>query len=63
MVTISNDNNSSNDIIVYNMLGETIYTASSNTKLSVDLSAVGAGVYLVKVSNESGSIVERVVIR
>ena len=63
MVTISNDNNSSNDIVVYNMLGETIYTASSETKLSVDLSAVGAGVYLVKVSNESGSIVERVVIR
>ena len=63
MVTISNDNNSSNDIVVYNMLGETIYTASSETKLSVDLSSVGAGVYLVKVSNESGSIVERVVIR
>ena len=63
MVTVSNDNNSSNDIVVYNMLGEIVYTASSNTKVSVDLSGKGTGVYLVKVSNESGSIVERVVIK
>jgi len=63
IVNISNDNNNDNIITVYDMLGKVVYSTTSNTKVSVDLSANGTGVYLVKVSNENGSVVERVVIK
>ena len=63
MVNISNDNNVDNTITVYDMLGKVVYSTTSNTTVSADLSANGTGVYLVKVSNENGSVVERVVIK
>ena len=63
VVTISNEKGTENTIAVYNMLGKEVYTSSASSDLTVDLSANGTGVYLVKVSNETGSMVERVVIK
>lgn len=63
MITISNDNNTTNTIAIYNVLGKEVFTSTANKSTSVDLSANGSGVYLVKVSNANGSTVERVVIK
>jgi hypothetical protein len=63
VITVTNDNNSTNTIEVLDMLGKVVYSSSASTSTSVDLSSAGTGVYLVKVSNETGSMVERVVIK
>ena len=63
MITISNDNNTTNTIAIYNVLGKEVFTTTANKSTSVDLSANGSGVYLVKISNTNGSTVERVVIK
>jgi hypothetical protein len=63
MITISNDNNTTNTIAIYNVLGKEVFTSTANKSTSVDLSTNGSGVYLVKVSNANGSTVERVVIK
>lgn len=63
MVNVSNDNNVTNAIVVYDMLGQVILTKEAAAATTLDLSGNGTGVYLVKVSNDNGSIVERVVIK
>ncbi|MFT5860544.1 MAG: hypothetical protein ACI865_002657 [Flavobacteriaceae bacterium] len=63
IVTISNDNNISGDVVVYDMVGKVIATTTLNGVTSLDLTENGVGVYMVKVSSENGSIVERVVIK
>jgi hypothetical protein len=63
IVNISNNNNASNAIVVYDMLGQVILTKEANTATTLDLSENGTGVYLVEVSNNDGSMVERVVIK
>lgn len=63
MITITNDNNASNAIEIYNVLGGLVYSTDANSSTSVDLSENGFGIYLVKVSNENGSTVKRVVIK
>jgi len=63
VVTVSNVNNTENTIVVYDMVGNVVYTTSANSSTTIDLSSNGTGVYMVKVSNENGSIVERVVIK
>ena len=63
IINVTNENGTSNTIEVRNMLGQEILTKVANSTTTVDLSANGAGVYLVKVSNENGSLVERVVIK
>jgi hypothetical protein len=40
-----------------------VYTVSVSAATTVDLGSFGSGVYLVKVSNGIGSLVERVVIK
>lgn len=61
--TITNDNNATNEIAIFDMLGKQVYSTTATSSKKVDLSANGTGVYLVKVSNENGSIVKRVVIK
>ena len=61
--TVTNENNTENTIAIFDMLGKEVYTNTTSSSLTVDLSANGMGVYLVKVSNENGSIVKRVVIK
>lgn len=63
IVNISNDLNIDNDIVVYDMVGSVVASTSASTATTLDLSANGTGVYLVKVSNANGSTVERVVIK
>lgn len=63
VVTISNDLNIENEITVYNMVGAVVATTNASSSVQMDLSANGTGVYLVKVSNANGSMVERVVIK
>ncbi|MGB0914592.1 MAG: T9SS type A sorting domain-containing protein [Crocinitomicaceae bacterium] len=62
-INITNDNKSSNNIIVYNTLGEVVLTKSTNNSTSINLSTEGTGIYLIKVTNENGSFVERVVVK
>ncbi|MBL1280901.1 MAG: T9SS type A sorting domain-containing protein [Fluviicola sp.] len=61
--TITFDNKTTNSIAIYDMLGKEVYSKTTSSKLTVDLSAKGMGVYLVKISNESGVIVKRIVVR
>ncbi len=61
--TVTNENNTENTVAIFDMLGKEVYTNTTSSSLTVDLSANGMGVYLVKVSNENGSIVKRVVIK
>ena len=61
--TVTNENGTENTIAIFDMLGKKVYTNTTSSNQTVDLSANGMGVYLVKVSNENGSIVKRVVIK
>ena len=63
IVNVSNNHNVSNTIVVYDMLGQVVLTKEATSDTTLDLSGNGTGVYLVKVSNNNGSMVERVVIK
>ncbi|MDG1776659.1 MAG: T9SS type A sorting domain-containing protein, partial [Crocinitomicaceae bacterium] len=63
IVNVSNNNNASNTIVVYDMLGQVVLTKEATSATTLDLSGNGTGVYLVEVSNNNGSMVERVVIK
>jgi hypothetical protein len=63
IVNVSVINNEGVSITVYDMMGQVVLTKISEGTTSIDLSANGTGMYLVKVSNNNGSIVERVVIK
>tara|TARA_B110000438_G_scaffold155912_1_gene149599 strand:- start:1470 stop:3353 length:1884 start_codon:yes stop_codon:yes gene_type:complete len=63
IVNITNLNNSENTIVVYDVLGQIVMTKVSNTTTTVDLSNQVTGVYLVEVSNNNGTFVERVIIK
>jgi hypothetical protein len=45
------------------MLGKVLLTKDSNENTTIDLSANGTGIYMVKVTNENGSMIERVIIK
>ena len=45
------------------MIGQVVMTKEVNASTTLDLTSNGTGVYLVEVSNENGSFVERVVIK
>lgn len=63
LVTISNDNGDENTIEVTNLAGQVVLTTTVATSTTIDLSSFGAGIYVVNVSNENGSLVEKVVIK
>ena len=63
IVNITNLNNSENSIVVYDVLGQVVLTKVSNTTTTIDLSNQSTGVYLVEVSNNNGTITERVIIK
>lgn len=63
VINITNDNNVNNTINVYTLAGNEVASKVASTATTIDLSAMGAGVYLVEVANENGKKVERVVIR
>ena len=63
VVNVTNENGTANTIVVYDMLGQVIATEAAGATTTIDLTNNGTGVYLVKVAGETGSYVERVVIK
>ncbi|MDX2362162.1 MAG: T9SS type A sorting domain-containing protein [Crocinitomicaceae bacterium] len=63
IVNVTNANGASNTITVTDMAGRVIMTTVATATTTLDLSANGTGMYVVTVSNDNGSIVERVVIK
>lgn len=63
LVNISNANATANTIVVYDMVGKVVLTKEANANTTIDLTSNGTGIYMVEVSNENGSLVERVVIK
>ncbi len=63
VINVTNENNATNAIEVHDMLGKVVFTSTVSTSTTIDLSGNGTGVYIVKVSNENGTMVERVVIK
>jgi|GEM_PF-5050736 len=50
----------SSDVEVYSQLGQKVMTA--NNTQSVDLSSLNSGIYFVKISNDNGSVMRKVVL-
>ncbi len=63
LVTVSTENNVSNTISVTDVTGKVVLTKVANGTTTIDLSANGTGIYMVRVSNENGSAVERVIVK
>jgi len=63
LITISNANNEKNTIVISNATGKVVYNQSVSMDTSIDLSSFGSGLYVVNVSNENGSHIEKVVIK
>ena len=63
IVTVTNTAGSTNDIVVYDLTGRVITTKTTSTATTIDLSSVQTGTYIVKVSNENGSMTRNVVIK
>jgi hypothetical protein len=58
------EGNSLSKVEVYNLTGQVVYsTASNNSELSLDLTNLAKGVYLVKVLNNSITSTGKVIIR
>ncbi|MBM77663.1 MAG: hypothetical protein CL846_04215 [Crocinitomicaceae bacterium] len=63
IINIENLNNTENTIVVYDVLGKIVHNAVSSSSISIDLTENGNGVYIIEISNDKGSISERVVIK
>jgi len=63
IINITNDKNTSNVIEVMDIAGKVVLTKEAATTTTIDLSSNGVGVYFVKVSNGTGSITEKVIIK
>lgn len=63
LITISNANNEKNTIVISNATGKVVYNQLVSMDTSIDLSSFGSGLYVVNVSNENGSHIEKVVIK
>jgi len=63
IVNVSNDGQVAHVIEVFNMAGQVVLTKEASSATTIDLSAFDSGVYMVQVSNEAGTIMERVVLK
>lgn len=63
LITVSNDNGFANSIRISNIAGQIVYTQNVSSEVTVDLSTFGAGMYVVTVEGDNGSLVEKVVIK
>lgn len=63
IVTVTNDSGTANTINVYDMAGNIVLTKETSIETTIDLSAIGTGMYVVKVSNDKGTFTENVVIK
>ena len=62
-LTVTNTNNYNNTIEVVNVAGKVIYNGTSNKTEELNLNGNGAGVYFVTITNEFGSITEKVILK
>lgn len=60
---VSNEQGLEQTVEVYDVAGKAIYSTTSSTVATIDLSGVATGVYTVKVSNNSGSTTQNIVIK
>lgn len=63
MVTVTNEQGLNNTIVVYDLAGRVVLTKNASATTTIDLTSVKTGTYLVKVTNDNGSITEHVVIK
>lgn len=63
MITVTNDKSYNNTIEVFDVAGQLVFSDEVNSETTIDLKGNGTGVYLVKITNEIGTVVERVVIK
>lgn len=63
VITISNDNNTENTITVFDVVGNVVATTAASSSTTIDLTSAGNGIYLVKVENVAGSLVQRIIIK
>lgn len=63
VITVENTNNDASVVEVFAVGGKKVMKKEINSTTTIDLTGNATGVYLVKVSNEKGSMVERVVIK
>lgn len=63
VVNVTNKSGLTNTIQVIDVTGKELISKTVSAGTTIDLSSFGTGIYLVKVSNEKGQIVERVVVR
>lgn len=63
VINVTNASGLNNVISVIDVTGKELLSKTVSTGTTLDLSSFGTGIYLVKVSNEKGQIVERVVVR
>ncbi|MEJ6777267.1 MAG: T9SS type A sorting domain-containing protein [Crocinitomicaceae bacterium] len=63
LINITNANATANTIVVYDMVGKVVTTKEAENSTTIDLTSKGTGIYLVEVSNQNGSLLERVVIK
>jgi len=62
-LTVTNTNNYNNTIEVVNIAGQVVYTGTSNKTVELNLNGKEAGVYFVNISNELGSLTEKVILK
>ena len=63
VINVTNDLGSNNLIEIFNTVGQVVTEKEVSNDTTIDLSAHGTGVYFVKVSNDNGAVMERVVIQ
>lgn len=63
LVTVSNETGVAHTINVYDMVGNLVTSTTTAASTTLNLTSVEAGMYTVKVSNETGTITENVVIK
>lgn len=63
IINVTNDLNVENTITVLDLTGKVVAAKVASSSTTLDLTAVGTGIYLVEVANANGKKVERVVIK
>lgn len=63
VINVKNENNTASVVEVFTVGGKKVMSKEITSTSTIDLTGNGTGVYLIKVSNENGSMVERVVIK
>ena len=62
-LTVTNTNNYNNVIEVVNLAGKVVYSGTSNKTEELNITGNGAGVYFVTITNELGSVTEKVILK